>query len=142
MLAHAVLSAFPRFLFFLFLFFFLETSSSAGRWAMGFGKELRKQLRKWLMAADKPDSSTPYSETQSQSGETPAIPEPCSPRASHTSSPPDTGAPSTRGTGGQRVQVALAQSSVHAGLSMCLHTEMGCSISGCCLGQRKQRVQR
>lgn len=63
MLAHAVLSAFPRFLFFLFLFFFLETSSSAGRWAMGFGKELRKQLRKWLMAADKPDSSTPYSET-------------------------------------------------------------------------------
>lgn len=30
---------------------------------MGFGKELRKQLRKWLMAADKPDSSTPYSET-------------------------------------------------------------------------------
>lgn len=63
MLAQAVLSAFPRFLFFLFLFFFLETSSSAGRWAMGFGKELRKQLRKWLMAADKPDSSTPYSET-------------------------------------------------------------------------------
>lgn len=63
MLAHAVLSAFPRFLFFLFLFFFLETSSSAGRWAMGFGKELRKQLRKWLMAADKPDSSTPCSKT-------------------------------------------------------------------------------
>lgn len=30
---------------------------------MGFGKELRKQLRKWLMAADKPDSSTPCSKT-------------------------------------------------------------------------------
>lgn len=68
MLAQAVLSAFPRFLFFLFLFFFLETSSSAGRWAMGFGKELRKQLRKWLMAADNPDSSTPCRDTRASQG--------------------------------------------------------------------------
>lgn len=38
---------------------------------MGFGKELRKQLRKWLMAADKPDSSTPCGETpESEVGDT------------------------------------------------------------------------
>lgn len=84
MLAHAVLSAFPRFLFFLFLFFFLETSSSAGRWAMGFGKELRKQLRKWLMAADKPDSSTPYRETPESVGRDTHITQHCSDPEPHT----------------------------------------------------------
>lgn len=141
MLAHAVLSAFPRFLFFLFLFFFLETSSSAGRWAMGFGKELRKQLRKWLMAADKPDSSTPCSETpESVRRDTCHSTALLQPRASHTVLQEQGDVPRDGQEGCIYKWHQHRQTYVDIGLSKCLHTEMCSYILGCYLGQRKQRV--
>lgn len=58
-LAHAVLSPPPGTLLRRLRFLRRDTSSSGGRWATASGKELRKQFRKWLTAAESADSSTP-----------------------------------------------------------------------------------
>ena len=59
-LAHAVLSAPPVTLLRRLRFLRRDTSSSGGRCATASGKELRKQLRKWLTAAERADNSTPW----------------------------------------------------------------------------------
>ena len=59
-LAHAVLSPPPGTLLRRLRLLRRDTSSSGGRWATASGKELRKQFRKWLTAAERADSSTPY----------------------------------------------------------------------------------
>lgn len=59
-MAHAVLSPLAGTLLRRLRFLRRDTSSSGGRWATASGKELKKQFRKWLTAAERADNSTPY----------------------------------------------------------------------------------